>query len=146
MHEEEFTMKKMVLGLIFFVVIGVVAFSQKTITITTLGKTYKVFKKYILEQINIHIEIDPLSSEAWLIMESSLYSNGEWSAWNNLLSSPVGRFMSNSELDSMAEKIYKQLNQEINSNSMIGIPVKNKNNQKYWWKNKNISVFSGIVM
>jgi len=129
--------------ILFSSVIGFVAFSQETMTITTLGKTYKVSKNYIVEESRVYIEQNYSSVEAWVIIEKAYYRAGKWTDWEEAGSLPVNFYFSNQDLLAMAEQMYTALNCEFSDGDVkfVGVPSTDQNNQKYWWENRKYLCF-----
>lgn len=97
-------------------------------------KTIQVEEDYILEQRRMYLEQDSRTAETWIIVEVRLYIDEVWTEWETL-EMPSSYYMSNRDLeDEVANLFDYAVEESIDGMDFVFVPVRNANNQKYWWE------------
>ena len=110
-------------------------------------KTILVEEDYILEQRRMYIEQDSCNADAWLIVEVRYYIDEVWTEWETF-EMPIPYYMSNRDLeDELALLIDYAVEESIDGIDFVFVPVRNANNQKYWWEaRKYIHILRRLYM
>lgn len=133
----EILMKKILFTTIFILIIPRIFCLPLEINTQDGKKTIQVEEDYIIEQRRFYIENDSHNVEAWLIVEVRYHIDEEWTEWETLQEMPIKYYMSNRDLeDELAVLFDYAVEESIGETDFVFVPIRNSNNQKYWWEKR----------